>query len=106
MARGLPPSIWRTFAYSITASRYCAFEKYLSPRSRCRAFWASGDREHPVMATRRVRKTMIQPREALGILISSVSLCSDRIGSTLDCALRRFQQRQDNCQDCQGKKEK
>src|SRR5439155_8275054 len=103
MARGLALSSWRTFAYSMTASRYCAFEKYLSPRSRCWAFLASGDREHPVMATRRARKTMIQPR-VLDILISSVSLCSDCIGSTLDCPLRCLQQRQDKGQDRQGEK--
>src|SRR5437867_2789335 len=106
MARRLARSTWRTFAYSMTASRYCSRAKYLSPRSRCRAFWASGDREHPVMATRSARKTMIQPRDALDILISSVSLCPDCIGSTLDCSLRRFQQRQDKCEDRQGEKEK
>src|SRR5437667_10006571 len=106
MARGLARSTWRTFAYSISASRYCSRAKYLSPRSRCRAFLASGDREHPVMATRSAKKTMIQPRDALDILISSVTLRSDCVGSTIDCPLRCLQQRQDKGQDRQGEKKK
>src|SRR2546428_5156676 len=47
MATGLVLSIWRTFRYSRMASRYCSLLKYRSPRSRWRAFLASGDREHP-----------------------------------------------------------
>src|SRR2546430_9709703 len=74
MARVLVPSIRTTFAYSMSASRYCAFAKYLSPRSRCRAFLASGDREHPVTATSTVRRKMIHVLAAPDIFVSSMDL--------------------------------
>src|SRR5437879_2662593 len=80
MARVLVWSIRRTFAYSMTASRYCSRAKYLSPRSRCRAFLASGDREHPATTTSTARRRTIHARAAADILISSVSLIGKVFG--------------------------
>src|SRR5437867_10243337 len=61
-----------TFAYSMMASRNCALAKYWSPRSRCWAFLASGDLEHPVMTTNTDRRRAIHTCTALDILVSSV----------------------------------
>src|SRR5258705_3787772 len=52
MAWALLASTRRAFRYSIMASRNCCFWKYRSPRSRYRAFLASGDREHPALRAR------------------------------------------------------
>src|SRR5438093_10728724 len=54
------------------ASRNCALAKYLSPRSRCWVFLASGDLEHPVMTINTDIRRAIPARAALHILVSAV----------------------------------
>src|SRR5881397_2564229 len=58
----------------MTASRYWARAKYLSPRARWRAFCASGDRAHPIIASRRARSRTIDARVVPGILSSFMNL--------------------------------
>src|SRR2546427_4036783 len=75
MATGLVLSIWRTFRYSRMASRYCSLLKYLSPRSRWRAFLASGDREHPATTRSAVNETTNHVGVILNItVVSPVSI--------------------------------
>src|ERR1700732_4698811 len=52
-----------TFRYSRIASRYCSCLKYRLPRSRYRAFFASGVRAHPARTRAIIRKTV--PTRAL-----------------------------------------
>src|SRR5215470_10356336 len=73
-----------TLAYSMIASRNCPLAKYLSPRSRCWVFLASTDWEHPVMTTKRDRRTAIHARVALHISVSSIT----RPSSTSVASLR------------------
>src|SRR5712692_4402529 len=65
------------------ASRNCALAKYLSPRSRCWVFLASGDLEHPVMTTNTDRRRAIHTCAALHILVSSVKRPSWRTPPSL-----------------------
>src|SRR5882672_3364700 len=46
----------------MTASRYCCCLKYRSPRSRKRAFLASGDRAQPVARVRATTRRIRTPR--------------------------------------------
>src|SRR3989442_11709663 len=73
MATGLVLSIWRTFRYSRMASRYCSLLKYRSPRSRWRAFLASGDREHPATIRSAVSERTTDVRIILNISIRLLS---------------------------------
>src|SRR3989442_8101551 len=74
MATGLVLSIWRTFRYSRMASRYCSLLKYRSPRSRWRAFLASGDREHPATMRSAVSERTTDVRMILNISIPLLSI--------------------------------
>src|SRR2546425_12411825 len=73
MATMLVLSIWRMFRYSRMAWRYCSLLKYRSPRSRWRAFLASGDREHPATIRSAVSERTTDVRIILTISIRLLS---------------------------------
>src|SRR5262245_6247305 len=61
MARAWVGSSRSTFRYSRIASAYFSCAAYLSPRSRWRAFWASGDREQATARSRPKRRRSVYP---------------------------------------------